>query len=189
MQRLTLTSDGVPVEYVLSTYRGDRYKFARHCNPGMVAHEPMIVSGRALLPEGEIHLATVLIEHGAIVRVAPGLDPAANIFTKGYIAPGFVELQINGAYGSDFSNDGRTVSRWPHACRKQASRLFCRRSSHRHGGLSAPVESGARGGAKCSRRAAAGVHLEGPYLNPARKGAHNPAFLRAPQVDEACAGR
>jgi GntR family transcriptional regulator len=27
MQRLTLTSDGVPVEYVLSAYRGDRYKF------------------------------------------------------------------------------------------------------------------------------------------------------------------
>jgi N-acetylglucosamine-6-phosphate deacetylase len=28
------------------------------------------------------------------------------------------------------------------------------------------------------------VHLEGPYLNPAKKGAHNPAFLRAPNVDE-----
>jgi len=27
MQRLTLTADGVPVEYVLSVYRGDRYKF------------------------------------------------------------------------------------------------------------------------------------------------------------------
>jgi len=27
MQRLTLTDNGVPVEYVLSTYRGDRYKF------------------------------------------------------------------------------------------------------------------------------------------------------------------
>jgi GntR family transcriptional regulator len=27
MQRLTLTTDGVPVEYVLSVYRGDRYKF------------------------------------------------------------------------------------------------------------------------------------------------------------------
>jgi len=27
MERLTLTSDGVPVEYVVSFYRGDRYKF------------------------------------------------------------------------------------------------------------------------------------------------------------------
>ncbi|MBI5714725.1 MAG: GntR family transcriptional regulator [Chloroflexi bacterium] len=27
IQRLTLTSDGIPVEYVLSAYRGDRYKF------------------------------------------------------------------------------------------------------------------------------------------------------------------
>jgi GntR family transcriptional regulator len=27
MQRLTMTSDGLPVEYVISSYRGDRYKF------------------------------------------------------------------------------------------------------------------------------------------------------------------
>ncbi len=27
MQRLTMTSDGLPVEYVVSSYRGDRYKF------------------------------------------------------------------------------------------------------------------------------------------------------------------
>jgi len=33
MQRLTLTSDGVPVEYVLSAYRGDRYKFRSTLQP------------------------------------------------------------------------------------------------------------------------------------------------------------
>jgi GntR family transcriptional regulator len=33
MQRLTLTADGVPVEYVLSVYRGDRYKFRSMLQP------------------------------------------------------------------------------------------------------------------------------------------------------------
>jgi len=33
MQRLTLTADGVPVEYVLSVYRGDRYKFRSTLQP------------------------------------------------------------------------------------------------------------------------------------------------------------
>jgi len=33
MQRLTLTSDGVPVEYVHSVYRGDRYKFRSMLQP------------------------------------------------------------------------------------------------------------------------------------------------------------
>ena len=36
MQRLTRTNDGVPVEYVLSTYRGDRYKFRSTLQPRTV---------------------------------------------------------------------------------------------------------------------------------------------------------
>jgi len=34
MQRLTVDSEGEPVEYVLSTYRGDRYKFRFHLQAG-----------------------------------------------------------------------------------------------------------------------------------------------------------
>jgi len=37
MQRLTLTDDGVPIEYVLSTYRGDRYKFHSTLQPRAVS--------------------------------------------------------------------------------------------------------------------------------------------------------
>jgi GntR family transcriptional regulator len=33
MQRLTFSADGVPVEYVLSSYRGDRYKFRSMLQP------------------------------------------------------------------------------------------------------------------------------------------------------------
>jgi len=33
MQRLTFSAEGVPVEYVLSTYRGDRYKFRSMLQP------------------------------------------------------------------------------------------------------------------------------------------------------------
>jgi GntR family transcriptional regulator len=36
MQRLTSTADGVPVEYVLSVYRGDRYKFRSVLQPRSV---------------------------------------------------------------------------------------------------------------------------------------------------------
>lgn len=35
MERLTKTSDGVPVEYVISAYRGDRYKFHSNLQPDL----------------------------------------------------------------------------------------------------------------------------------------------------------
>jgi N-acetylglucosamine-6-phosphate deacetylase len=108
---------------------------------------------------------------------------------SGTIAPGFIELQINGAYGADFSNDGRTVAgvaaRLPETgvtaflatiitspWDTYAQRLSQVREAMRavmHG------SSGAR---------PLGVHLEGPYLHPAKRGAHNPAFLRVPNVNE-----
>ena len=28
-----------------------------------------------------------------------------------------------------------------------------------------------------------GLHVEGPFLNPKKKGAHNPAYLRLPDLD------
>ncbi len=36
-----------------------------------------------------------------------------------------------------------------------------------------------------SERGLAGIHLEGPFLSPSHRGAHNPDFLKAPSADQA----
>lgn len=70
----------------------------------------LMLSGPALLPEGRIAEATVCVEGERITRITPGADPAADLRAEGVIAPGFIDLQINGGWGHDFSTDGRAAA-------------------------------------------------------------------------------
>jgi N-acetylglucosamine-6-phosphate deacetylase len=146
------------------------------------------LSGRALLPDGTLQEATIVVERGAITRVMPGLDSKADLVVPGTIAPGFIELQINGAYGADFSNDGRTVAGVAARLPETGVTAFLatiitspwdtypQRLSQVREAMRAVMHgsSGAR---------PLGVHLEGPYLHPAKRGAHNRRFCGS-NVDE-----
>ena len=94
-------------------------------------------------------------------------------------------MQLNGAYGADFTNDGRAVASVAARLPETGVTAFVPTI------ITSPwaeYPNRLREVREASRNLAGarvlGVHLEGPYLNPAKKGAHNPAFLRAPNVDE-----
>lgn len=103
------------------------------------------------------------------------------------LAPGFIDLQVNGAMGFDFTTE-------PQAMWRVGEELA------RHGVTSflATIITAPRGsigdaiGAWRSGPAAAapgampiGLHLEGPFLSPARAGAHPVGHLRPPDAGEA----
>ncbi len=148
----------------------------------------LALSGRALLPDGKIQEATVVVNQGVITRVTPGLDSKADLVVPGALAPGFIELQLNGAYGADFSNDGYSVASVAARLPETGVTAFLPTI------ITSPWEtypkrlSQVREAMRATRGATGaqplGVHLEGPYLSPARRGAHNQAFLRLPNVDE-----
>jgi N-acetylglucosamine-6-phosphate deacetylase len=145
----------------------------------------LTISGPVLHPGGQVSLATVVVEESTIQRIDPGRIAAPTIVTGGLIAPGFIDLQCNGAYGADLTADPGSVARV--AARLPATGV----TAFLPAIITSPFAT--YGERLAELRAAAlrttgarvlGVHLEGPYLNPARCGAHDPACLRPVDVAE-----
>jgi N-acetylglucosamine-6-phosphate deacetylase len=154
-----------------------------------VTGRPATLHGRAFV-EGEVReRVAVRLAGERIAAVSVGVRaPAGAVAIAGVLVPGFVDLHVHGGAGADFM-DGE----------EGAVRRVC--SFHaRHGTvalaattLSAPGEAIARAVRAATAVAAspapgearvAAIHLEGPYLNPARAGAQDPAALRAADLAE-----
>lgn len=145
----------------------------------------VLQAGAVLLPEGVARPGFVAIEDGVIARVAQGTHPSPDeAWPDGVLAPGFIDLQVNGAAGCDFlapSGDGLAAAE-AHLLRggtvAYLATLISAPEATLRAALAFFAERAARGGAP----RLAGVHLEGPFLSPRRPGAHRPEHLRPPSV-------
>lgn len=141
-----------------------------------------------LTPEQEIAHGAVYIEHDRIAWVGPAVDAppakgAARIDAAGgWLVPGFIDLQLNGAFGADFTADPTSIWRVADRLPRYGVTGFLPTL------VTSPLEQIAVArqivvsGPPAGFRGAAvlGLHIEGPFLNPHKKGAHNPAYLRPP---------
>lgn len=143
---------------------------------------------RVFTPAEELGETILLIDHGKIQAMGAHGDipcPAGAevIDARGLIAaPGYLDWQINGAFGCDFSSEPETV--WEAASRLPAYGVTAFLPTI----ISTPDEIYRRAiavlqaGPPEEFRGAKplGWHFEGPFLNPAKKGAHDLACLRLP---------
>ena len=148
-----------------------------------------LVNGRILTDAGFLEGQAVLLENEKIVAVVSDSDPrvrAARIhdLRGGALVPGFIDTQVNGGGGVLF-NDEPTV---------EATRRIAQ--AHRRFGTTGLLPTLISDDVDVMHRAIAavdeaiaqnvpgilGIHLEGPYLAPARKGVHDPAKFRVPDV-------
>jgi len=98
------------------------------------------------------------------------------------LAPGFIDLQLNGGFGSDFTADPATI--WAVAARLPRYGVTTFLPTI----VTTPLETIAAAQevlAQGPPRAWAGttplgLHVEGPFLSPAKRGAHNTAYFQAP---------
>ena len=149
----------------------------------------MILSaGTVLAADRDLTPGVVVIEDDRIARVSAEAPPAGAVaFPDGTLIPGLIDLQVNGGAGIDClraaSPAYETLGRYLAATGVTAYLPTI---------VSAPLDEMRRAGeaaAIAMRRAGPlpeilGVHFEGPYLNPLRRGAHRPQDLRTPDVDE-----
>jgi N-acetylglucosamine-6-phosphate deacetylase len=144
-----------------------------------------IVNGPILSDEGFVEGRAVLVERGRIVAVTSEADPRVKAarrhdLGRAMLVPGFIDAQVNGGGGVLF-NDSPTV---------EAIRDIGR--AHRRFGttgflptlISDDLSVIARALQAVREAIAArvpgviGVHIEGPFISPERKGAHDPAKFR-----------
>lgn len=136
----------------------------------------------------------VLIEHGHIAAVLPTsaapAAPARALPPECLLAPGLIDIQVNGGGGILF-NDHPT----PEAARHIAA-------AHRRLGTTAILPTLITADPDTTARAATaaraftapgsgllGIHFEGPFLSPARPGVHRPELIRAPEETDLLALR
>jgi N-acetylglucosamine-6-phosphate deacetylase len=143
------------------------------------------LSGPTLLDDGLIREATVTVAGGEIVEIGHGRDTGADIITDGVIAPGCIDMQLNGAYGHDFTVEPSSIAAVAAHLPQTGVTGFLPTC------VTSPIESYAEwlSVAAASRPEAGaahvfGIHLEGVYFSHHKMGAHNPSWMRPIDVDE-----
>lgn len=145
-----------------------------------------ILAGAALvLPTQLVTTGWVELEGDRIVHVGSGVPPrSADVdLGGGYLAPGFVDIHSHGGGGSTVvGGDPDAVAGFARAHREHGTTTIVASL------VSAHPDALARDVAALAELAQegviAGIHLEGPWIAPEYKGAHDPATLRDPDPEE-----
>ncbi|PWC35910.1 N-acetylglucosamine-6-phosphate deacetylase [Azospirillum sp. TSO35-2] len=119
-------------------------------------------------------------------RVPPAVDRVVPLAAGDLLAPGFLDIQVNGGGGVLFNE------------RPDAAGALAIAAAHRRFGTTGLLPTVITDTPDCHRAAAEaavqavarpdggvlGLHFEGPFISPQRVGAHDPRFVRAPDEED-----
>ena len=101
-----------------------------------------------------------------------------------YLIPGFIELQINGGFGKNFTTQPESIWELAEKLTQFGVTTFLPTI------ITSPLEFVAKAQSVVTRDPGKdfvgaeplGLHVEGPFLNPKKKGAHREALIRNPEL-------
>ncbi|WP_069171358.1 N-acetylglucosamine-6-phosphate deacetylase [Streptomyces griseus] len=146
------------------------------------ADSTVLAGARVVLPTGTVENGRVIVEGTRIAGSTP--EGARTVDLTGHwVVPGFVDMHNHGGGGASFATG-------------TAEDVLTGVRAHRAHGTTTVVASTVTGDMDFLARQAgllselveqgelAGVHFEGPFIAPCRKGAHSEALLRHPDPSE-----
>jgi N-acetylglucosamine-6-phosphate deacetylase len=152
--------------------------------------EAVLITGCRILADGETLAKGDLLLAGGKIRKIARRIPAGGarvVSGKGLsAAPGLIDTQINGGFGYSYS--GGSAERAFEVGRRLPefgvtgylpTLISLPREEMRRGIESLVAMAGRKGGARVL-----GIHLEGSFLSPQKRGAHREKNLRLPDVEE-----
>ena len=136
----------------------------------------------AVFDGDRLHDGHLLIDDGRLQLIAasaasPPGTPAVDL--PGILAPGFVDLQVNGAGGVLFNDDPspETLTRMADTVQATGTAFFLPTLITDTPEKAAAAVAAADAAIAAGNDAVLGIHLEGPFLNPARAGVHRPDLM------------
>ncbi|MFI2290100.1 N-acetylglucosamine-6-phosphate deacetylase [Streptomyces niveus] len=165
------------------------------------AESTVLAGARVVLPTGVVENGRVRVEAGRIASVGGEADQGVGVASVGggadrgssdasvldltghWVVPGFVDMHNHGGGGASFTSGGvDEVLKGVRTHREHGTTTLVASTvtgemdflAQRAGFLSELVEQGDL----------AGIHFEGPFISPCRKGAHSEALLRDPDPAE-----
>jgi N-acetylglucosamine-6-phosphate deacetylase len=148
-----------------------------------------IINCRVFSAEKVIEDGVILAEGGRIISVGEDVPPGAQVIDlEGLnISPGFIDIQINGGeshYFSDIPNAEALHDICDSSLGYATTHVLPCLISSPHEKILAAIESVKNFMLQYPNKGVLGMHLEGPFINPLKRGAHSVSVIRKPTTDE-----
>ena len=148
----------------------------------------LLIKNANLVRENEVEKGDLVVKNGFIERVGmvqrDRLTAESQIIdAQGlYVAPGFIDLQVNGGAGHNFEDSST----------EEIEKIIAFHVSHGTTGflpttVTAPIAKIRSAIEKVKRTdnpAILGMHTEGPFISLKRKGAQNPQYILEPSIEK-----
>lgn len=151
----------------------------------------IIQHAKVFTSQGFLEDGSVVIQDGQIQKIhttahLPVIADVRRFDASGLIlSPGWIDLQFNGGFGRDFTENPESIWEVGAQLPQFGTTAFLPTI------ISSPLDKIDRAitvlkqgpPSGYSGAIPLGLHIEGPFLNPAKKGAHNPQYLQLPELE------
>jgi N-acetylglucosamine-6-phosphate deacetylase len=144
----------------------------------------LLLHGRVYAPD-DLGPSVVAVAGDRIISIEPAERPPDGARSVPIIAPGFIDIQINGAFGEDFSDPGADLGSVCASLPQYGVTAFLPTVISSPRDRYAPCLSNLARSPRTGEARVLGVHIEGPFISPDHAGTHDREVLRPPDGEEA----